>query len=131
MEMLFSLHIFPSPQNAAHARHILRLTSSSHRPSSAINPPRWTNLVTCSSTPVPNRTCSSSCCFSIAIVFVFSAFIHTYIHTYINTYMHTYIHAYTHTHAYIYAHIHAYIHVHTFVISRLPSSLWVSHWKRY
>jgi len=31
--------------------------------------------VTCSSTPVPNRTCNSSCCFPIAIVFVFSAFI--------------------------------------------------------
>src|SRR6218665_3613273 len=33
MEMLFSLHIFPSFPNAAHARPILRLTSSSHRPS--------------------------------------------------------------------------------------------------
>src|SRR6218665_1244174 len=75
MEMLFSLHIFPSLPNAAHTKPILRLTSSSHRPSSVINPPRQTNLVTCSSTPVPNRTCSSSCCFPIAIVLVFSAFI--------------------------------------------------------
>src|SRR6218665_199975 len=37
MEMLFSLHIFPSPPNAAHARPILRLTSSSHYQSSQID----------------------------------------------------------------------------------------------
>src|SRR6218665_4160976 len=37
MEMLFSVHIFPRPPNAAHARPILRLTSPSHRPSSVID----------------------------------------------------------------------------------------------
>src|SRR6218665_1052461 len=45
MEMLFSVHNFSSPQNAAHARPILRLTSSSHRQSSDISPPIYTNLV--------------------------------------------------------------------------------------
>src|SRR6218665_3031605 len=39
METIFSLHIFPSPPNDAHARPNFRLTSSSHRPSSVITPP--------------------------------------------------------------------------------------------
>src|SRR6218665_3329188 len=68
MEMLFSLHIFSSPRNAAHARPIpiLRYQLSQIDKSRILF-----------HTPPLSHTCSSSsCCFLIAIViFVFSAFI--------------------------------------------------------
>src|ERR1043165_6060137 len=74
MAMFLALHIFPNPPNAAHARPILRLMSSSHLPSSVISPPRYTNPVTCSISLFSTVICSFLCCFPIVIVFVFSAF---------------------------------------------------------